>query len=219
MRKWTPFVFVLASVTISAVLYPRLPNPMPIHWNWRGVADGWAPTPLGAWLIPILMLALVGLFHLLPRLDPMRANYQRFWPEYQLIIIAVTAMLLVMHVAVLAIALGYQVPIMKVGMILTGALFMVLGNIMPRIRPNHTAGFRTKATLSNEVVWSRTHRAGGAAMMISGLVIVLGSLAPVTWAVPIIAGSVLIMTVAIARYSSRVARELAPAHSIEPESH
>ena len=207
MRKWTPFVLVIAAVVASAILLPRLPDPMPIHWNWRGVPDGWAPTAMGAWLIPTLMLVLIGVFYLLPRLDPMRANYERFWPEYQLMIVAVTAMLAGMHAAMLAIALGYQIPIIKVAMVLTGVLFAVLGNLMPRIRQNHTAGFRTKATLSNEVVWSRTHRAGGAAMMVTGIVIALGALLPTTWGIAIILGSVLFMTIAIARYSNRIGRE------------
>ena len=219
MRKWIPFFIVMGSVGISTYLYARLPNPMPVHWNWRGIADGWAPSALGAWLIPILMLLLIGLFYLLPRLDPMRANYERFWPEYQLMIIVVTAMLAVMHVAMLAIAIGYELPIMKVAMLITGTLFIILGNLMPRIRRNHTAGFRTKATLSNDVVWSRTHRAGGAAMMVTGLVILVGSLAPITWGVPIILGSVLVMSLAIARYSSRIAKELPPPASPHTGSH
>lgn len=219
MRKWIPFILAIASAGVSALVYPRLPNPMPVHWNWRGIADGWAPTAFGVWLIPILMLLLIGLFYLLPRLDPMRANYDRFWAEYQLMIIAVTAMLAVMHVAVLGIALGYQIPIMKVATLITGSLFIILGNIMPRIRPNHTAGFRTRATLSNDVVWSRTHRAGGAAMMITGIVILLGSLAPATWGIPIILGSVLVLTIAIARYSNRIAKELPPAASPQTGSH
>lgn len=219
MRKYLPYGLVIATAALSALVYSRLPNPMPIHWNWRGVADGWAPTAVGAWLMPVFMLLLIGLFYLLPRFDSRRANYERFWPEYQLMIVAVTGMLASMHVAMLAIALGYQVPIMKFAMIMVGVLFIVLGNIMPRIRPNHIAGFRTKATLSNDVVWSRTHRAGGAAMMIAGIVILLGSLAPAAWAIPIIAVSVLAMTVAIARYSSRVVKELSRSPSPDAEAH
>jgi len=208
MRRWTPFIFVVAATAASVVLYPRLPDPMPVHWNWRGIADGWAPTALGAAVIPLLMLVLIGVFYLLPRLDPMRANYERFWPEYQLMIVAVTGMCAAMHAAMLAIALGYQIPIIKVAMVLMGILFVVLGNIMPRIRPNHTAGFRTKATLSNDVVWSRTHRAGGAAMMVTGGVVALGALAPTTWAIPIMAFAVLGMAFWTARYSNRIAREV-----------
>ena len=208
MRKWTPLVLVITTIVASAILLPRLPNPMPVHWNWRGIADGWAPNAVGAWLLPIMMLLLIGVFYLLPRLDPMRANYERFWPEYQMMIVAVTGMIAAMHFAMLAIALGYQLPIIKIAMVLSGALFIVLGNIMPRIRQNHIAGFRTKATLSNEVVWSRTHRAGGAAMMLTGVVICLGTLLPTTWGLAIILGSVIVMAIAIARHSSRIAREV-----------
>ena len=207
MRKWAPFVLVIAAVTASAILGPQLPNPIPVHWNWRGNPDGWAPTAVGAWLTPVLMLVLIGLFHLLPRLDPMRANYERFWPEYQLMIVAVTAMLAGMHAAMLAIAVGYQIPIIKVAMVLMGVLFAVLGNLMPRIRQNHTAGFRTKATLSNEVVWSRTHRAGGLAMMVTGIVIALGALLPSSWGVAIMLGALLVMALVIAHHSRRIARE------------
>jgi uncharacterized membrane protein len=56
-----------------------------------------------------------------------------------------------------------------------GVMFMVIGNYMPRIRPNWIAGIRTPWTLSSERVWRETHRLGGRVFVLGGLVILLSS--------------------------------------------
>lgn len=44
---------LLIAVTLSLVLYPSLPDPMPTHWNASGQVDGWSPKPVGAFLMPL----------------------------------------------------------------------------------------------------------------------------------------------------------------------
>lgn len=35
-------VLTIAPVLLLIYYYPQLPERIPVHWNWRGVADGWA---------------------------------------------------------------------------------------------------------------------------------------------------------------------------------
>ena len=79
-------------------------------------------------------------------------------------------MMLVIHGIVLALALGYHVSVTRIVPALVGALFVVIGNMMPLVRPNWWFGIRTPWTLSSDRVWVRTHRVGGYLMLGAGLV-------------------------------------------------
>jgi uncharacterized membrane protein len=55
-----------------------------------------------------------------------------------------------------------------VGLASLGVLFMLLGNLMPRVRSNFIFGIRTPWTLSSDDVWTRSHRVGGYMMVAAG---------------------------------------------------
>ena len=48
------------------------------------------------------------------------------------------------------------------------ALFIVMGNYLPTVKPNRTFGIRVPATFRNEEVWKKTHRFAGPAYVIGG---------------------------------------------------
>lgn len=51
-----------------------------------------------------------------------------------------------------------------------GLLFLVLGNLMPKVRQNNTIGIKIKWALENEENWIATHRFSGRLWVIGGLV-------------------------------------------------
>lgn len=54
-----------------------------------------------------------------------------------------------------------------------GISFIILGNIMPKLRMNSLIGLRTVWSMKNETVWKRSQRFGGISLIITGAVIVL----------------------------------------------
>lgn len=67
--KWiiaTAVTTAVAVLLLVTVYYPRLPDPMPIHWNAAGEADGFQPKSLGGFLgllligPGIMLLTLLG---------------------------------------------------------------------------------------------------------------------------------------------------------------
>jgi len=63
-----------------------------------------------------------------------------------------------------------------------GALLIVLGNIMPKMRRNALFGLRTKWSMANDTVWQKSQRFGGIASVISALVmIILALFVPGMW--------------------------------------
>ncbi len=72
-----------------------------------------------------------------------------------------------------------------------GALLVVLGNIMPKMRRNALFGLRTKWSMENDNVWQKSQRFGGITSVIAGFtMIILALLIPGIW-------NVLVMTIVI----------------------
>ena len=75
-------------------------------------------------------------------------------------------------------------------MALIGVMFVVLGDRLPKIRPNTWLGIRTPWTLAHPDVWERTHRQMGRWFVVSGLLIILAAVLPA-----VMQAAILVMTV------------------------
>jgi uncharacterized membrane protein len=176
MRKWIPLVIVAAAVIASLALYSRMPATVPTHWDMLGRPNGWSSRQWGAWVMPVVLLVMALLVRFLPGIDPRGSNYLKFSGAFEGIIISVMLFTLGLHVIILLAALGYPVAMERVMPLGIGVLFVVIGNLLPRARPNWFVGIRTPWTLSSDRVWEKTHRFGGKVFVATGILIVLGAL-------------------------------------------
>jgi uncharacterized membrane protein len=192
---------VVAAITLAAAIwaYPQLPPRIPSHWNFRGEVDGYSGRFVGAFVIPLAILALAGIAHVLPRIDPKRANYPKFLDTYWLLINGILIFMGALYLAVIGNALGAPVPIQRVVPIALGFLFIIIGNYLGRVQPNWFLGIRTPWTLSSDTVWRKTHRLGAWVFVIAGVLFIASAFVPGTrGAVPlavIIMGLVLVPVV------------------------
>jgi uncharacterized membrane protein len=175
IRLWVPLAIVGAGFALSLLLYDRLPERFATHWDASGTADGWSSRWRGAFLLPCIMLAGATLLLVLPRINQRRANYDKFGSVYALIVNSVLGVHLVLHTAILAVALGRHVPIDTVAIISVGVLLIVIGSVLSRRRSSFFVGTRTPWTLSSDTIWTRTHQLGGYALIASGLVVILSA--------------------------------------------
>ena len=173
-QEWLSLLAIVAAFILSAVFYSQLPDPMPIHWNSAGQADNYAPRLIGAFLLPIIMIALYLLLLLIPSIDPRRKNIERFHETYVLLRNGILLFMAYIHIVVLYSVLSNQQTLV-VGFIVggQGILFMLIGNYMPRMRSNWFMGIRTPWTLSSDSVWRKTHRLGGRLFILAGLLMLL----------------------------------------------
>lgn len=130
----------------------------------------------------------------LPRLDPRRANYDQFWGVYSVMRLAVVLVLALVYGFVLLWVRGVQLDVLVVIPVLVGGLFVVIGNLMGKVRPNLFVGIRTPWTLSSKRSWVRTHRLGGWLFVLMGLALLVsgfvGSTTAVILAFALVAGCV-----------------------------
>lgn len=172
-RDWYLFLLILIMVISSLVVYSRLPEQVPIHWNIEGEADSYAGRFQGAFMAPLLSLGLLFLLIFLPLIDPRKDNYPKFASSYRAIKTILIIFFTGIHYITLAAALGYQLDIGKFVTFFVAVLFIVMGNYMPKVRYNYFLGIRVPWTLASERVWKKTHRFGGKLFVIAGIIILL----------------------------------------------
>ena len=201
-RRWYPVGLALVGAAASLAVYRRLPETMAVHWDIDGNPNGWMPRAFGAFFGPVFILVLWQIMRVLPRIDPREPNYARFGDAYDTIVAAVLLLLLATHGIVLAVALGYQVAVSRLVPALVGVLFVVIGNVMPRMRPNWWFGVRTPWTLSSDRVWARTHRLAGFSMTAAGLVMIASAFVlPARLGLPVLIAATVAATIGPAVYS------------------
>jgi uncharacterized membrane protein len=162
---------IVAAVALSAGVYSRLPANVPTHWNAAGEADGYKPKAVGAFLLPACMLFLAGVFAALPAISPSGFDIERRSRAYRAILLAILVFMLGLHVYALLSAMNMARSNAAVVPLLVGALFVVLGNYLPKMPRNFFVGIRTPWTLADEDVWFRTHRLGGVLFVITGVLL------------------------------------------------
>jgi uncharacterized membrane protein len=201
MRKWISLLIVVAAVVASAVAYPNLPTTIATHWDMLGRPNGWSSRVWGGWVMPIVLLATYALMRALPAIDPRGSNYAKFDGAFEGIIVSIMLFMLGLHIIILRAALGYPVAMQRVVPVGIGVLFVVIGNLLPRARPNWFVGIRTPWTLSSDRVWEKTHRIGGHVFVAGGILIVLGALAMQQWAHIVLIAVILACTATVLVYS------------------
>jgi uncharacterized membrane protein len=213
MRKWIPLLIVAVAIIASAIVYPKLPATVPTHWDMLGRPNGWASRVWGAWVIPVVMLLLWALMRVLPAIDPRGANYAKFGGTFEAIVISILLYMLGLHLVILRASLGYPVAMQRVLPIGVGILLVLIGNLLPRARPNWFIGIRTPWTLSSDRVWEKTHRVGGRAFVAGGLAILIAALVMPEWVHYVLVGVVFVCSLGAVLYSYIAwRREQRPAH-------
>lgn len=178
MRKWYGLLAILAAGVFTAIVYGDLPERLPTHWNLAGEADGWSSRLSGAIMLPLAGVVIWALLQLLPRFDPLRQNYEKFRPSYDVAVNVILVFIALAHVFVLGIALGWPIDSTRALPIGIGLVCILVGNVLPRARRNWFFGVRTPWTLSSDRVWERTHRLAGYLFVAVGAALLVAAALP-----------------------------------------
>src|SRR3990172_5078846 len=144
MRKLWPGLLASAAAALFAALsWPRLPERVASHWDLHGAVDG---TTSRFWLVlmpPVIAVVLAGILTIAPKIDPKRRNFPLHAGAYWVVANAILLFLALVHVLVIGYNLGWPFQFQAVMMPGLGLLFIVIGNVLTRVRPNWIFGIRT----------------------------------------------------------------------------
>ena len=172
-------IIILLPMVAGLVLWNRLPDEVPFHWNAAGEVDGGASKAVAVFVPSAAMLALQWLCMLGTSADPKKQNHPEKVKVLVLWLIPVITVFIsaLMYVS----ALGVSVRVETLMPILLGLLFVAIGNYMPKCKQNYTIGIKIPWTLASEENWNRTHRLAGWVWVGGGFVMLLSGFLGIFW--------------------------------------
>lgn len=170
-------VVILLPMLAGLILWNKLPELLPTHWNAAGEVDGWGSRAMVVFGESLGLLAIHWLCVAVCFADP--RNKGQSGKAMWLVLWVCPALAVLVGAATYLTALGLQPFGMdKITLIFMGALFIVIGNYLPKCRRNYTIGIKVPWALDNEENWNATHRFAGKLWVGCGIVIVLLAFLP-----------------------------------------
>jgi immunity protein, SdpI family len=199
--EWVNLAMLAAMLAAAAWSWSSAGDHLPVHWGASGQPDRYGGRFEALLTLPLMAIALYLLFLALPAIDPGRANYARFSGAYDTVRTAIVAFLAALYGVILASYHGATLSLSNAIFPLLGALFIVLGNLMGKLRPNWFIGVRTPWTLSSKRAWTRTNRIGGWVFIAFGPILAAAGLSHREWAVTSVIIALMASVLALAVYS------------------
>lgn len=170
MRKPLIILVIIAAFAVALFSYPQLPERTASHWDSSGNVNDTMPKFWGAFLIPLVMLAMYFVFQFIPRIDPKKKNIERFRTQYDTFILLILTFLFAAYVFTILWNFGIEIHPNLVFPIGLGVIFYYLGVLCHHAKRNYFIGIRTPWTLASERVWNKTHQLGGKLFKIAGVI-------------------------------------------------
>jgi uncharacterized membrane protein len=167
-------IIIIISFIIGIYLYPMMPSRLASHWNAQGQVNGYMPKFWGLFLMPMISVAMLVLFVIIPQIDPLQKNIKRFVKYYEWFVILIIAFMFYIYLITIVWNLGYQFNLLLLLLPALGVLFYSAGVLIAKAKRNWSIGIRTPWTLSSDVVWEKTHRLGAVLFKIAGIITILG---------------------------------------------
>lgn len=164
------FLWCMTFILVGMIIL--LPQTVPIHWNMNGDIDHYA----SRYVCIILMLAPILIYYGMEftrKVDPNQNKIKKRILTYELMKRIMALLFIVFDVSYYYMILIEDAHIQVVMCLILGLFMITIGNYMPKVPQNYFLGIRTPWTLKNEIVWKRTHKAGGYAFIVFGIAIIL----------------------------------------------
>ncbi|NPC91816.1 DUF1648 domain-containing protein [Bacillus sp. WMMC1349] len=172
-------LIIFMNILLWGFSYPYLSNHIPIHWSFSGEVDQYATKAEAMLLMLGLLIFVYAVMILTPKLEPRKKNLALFSKTYHIIVNAMLLLFSVLNLLLVLTGLGYHVPMRSFVPVLVGAILIVIGNYLPRVRSNFFVGIKNPWTLSSDTVWKKTHRFASKMFTIAGILIAINGLFPI----------------------------------------
>jgi hypothetical protein len=121
------FCLILAAFALSAYYYPRMPEQMASHWNFRGQVDGYSPRFPAMFSGPAIVTVLIIILMIVPRFAPVSVNIEAFRKIFGGTAVWLSVLLLLIQCHIIAWNLGIKI---NPGFISMPMIILILGWII-----------------------------------------------------------------------------------------
>lgn len=178
-NKWKIIIsslITLLPMVFGIIFWNELPEQMTTHWGIDGAADGQSSAAFAVFGLPLILLVINWLCIFFTSLD--KKNAEQNPKVFGIIFWIIPVISLLTNGLIYATAFGKQLNVALLMPALFGLLLIFIGNYLPKCKQNYTMGIKIKWTLENEENWNATHRFGGKAWVLGGLLILFTALLP-----------------------------------------
>ena len=222
-RRLIAWIFSFIPLMITLIVLPMLSDKIPAHFDVSGNVTRYGSKyeMLGLPIVTVLMGFFWTLIGKGTRKDNEKGKQNikvLFWGD-----IIMSLIFTVLTIWFLYLAYSHAETInnsgfdfMKVLSVCLCVGWIILGNYLPKCKPNWYIGIRTKWTLTSDTTWYKTHRFGGKVFLTGGIILTIMCLFIFNGAMGLwfsLAGF-LIMIIPIIIYSYRVGK-LGNSHSLK----
>ncbi len=200
---------IALSFVMAAYFYPQMPERIASHWNAAGEADGYMSKNVALFLLPAVALFMLVLLVILPRIDPLRKNIEKFRKHFDGFIFVIVLFLLYIHLLSIFWNLGNRFDMTIAMLPALAVLFFYMGILLENAKRNWFIGIRTPWTLSSDEVWDKTHRLGAKLFKVSAFLTLSGMIFR-DYAILLVLLPVLVSSAWAVLYSYLEYRKLAP---------
>lgn len=166
-------IVMLLPILVGLILWNRLPEQVPTHFNAAGEADGWSSKAFAVFGLPLIIMGLHWVCVLSSLLgDPKAHNLNQKMMNLVLWVCPVISVLCCI-VLTYGTALGMDMNVEIFMPVLVGLMMVIIGNWLPKCKQTYTMGIKLPWTLADEDNWNRTHRFAGPIWVVGGIVMML----------------------------------------------
>lgn len=169
--KLSVLISIIIVIIFNVLFYKKMPDMIPIHWNFAGEVDRYADK-FNAYVTTPILLVLAGIF-----MNFMLDNDPKNKTQKNMAItigkISIPGIIFFIFMIQTIYGLGKEININLITNMLLGVLFIALGNYLPKAKRNYVVGIRVPWTLNSDENWNRTHRLGGIVYIIAGLMFMI----------------------------------------------
>ena len=185
---------VLIPMIVGLILWNKLPEEIPIHFNSAGEPDNYSSKAFAVFFIPLFLWVMHLLTGFITLADPKKQNIHD--KVFLLILYIVPSAAVFGALVMYTGALGLPVSINMLGNLFVGIVFIVVGNYLPKTRQNYTIGIKIPWALNDAENWNKTHHFAGIIWIICGAILIINAFLDIIWIVPAaIAVAVLLPTI------------------------
>lgn len=166
-------VITLLPIFIGLLLWRQLPASVATHFEVDNQPDGYCSKAFAVFGLPVMMLFFHFICIVATNIDPKRKNISK--KVFRVVMWICPVISLVNCNILYVYNWGYKLNIGFVCGLLVGILYLILGNFIPKVKPNYSIGFRIPWALNDSDNWYHTHRFGGKCMVIGGIAMIVTS--------------------------------------------
>lgn len=192
MKSRILWYILVVSFVIAVVAVNILPDQIPAHYNFEGEVDRMG-SKYETFIYPVMLIGMTVFWEVFIRMFQRKlreATSEKEQAEARAnikVLIITGAAVSVMQIIfqIIGIVKAYQydsghqgtaaIDMLSVMCMITGLVYFVVGNVLPKVKRNSLLGVRTKWSLANDEVWLATNRMGGILFGVGGILIVVVS--------------------------------------------